>query len=46
MKIRDHCHRTGKHKDTAQTICNLKLKSPMKSLYVFITVQSMIIILS
>ena len=27
-KVRDHCHFTGKYRDTAQNIFNLKYKTP------------------
>ena len=27
-KVRDHCHHTGKYRDAAHSICNLKFKVP------------------
>ena len=29
-KVRDHCHYTGKYRDTAHSICNLKYSVPKK----------------
>ena len=45
-KVRDHCHSTGKYRDAAHSICNLKFNVPNEILVVFITIQIMIIILS
>ena len=33
-KVRDHCHYTGKYRGAAHNICNLRYKSPKKSLII------------
>ena len=35
QKVRDHCHYTGKHRDAAHNICNLKYKVPKEIPEVF-----------
>ena len=30
QKVRDHCHRTGKYRGPAHSICNLKYKIPQE----------------
>ena len=34
-KVRDHCHDTGKYRDTAHNICNLRYKIPKEIPIVF-----------
>ena len=34
-KVRDHCHYTGKYRDTAHNICNLRYKTPKEIPAVF-----------
>ena len=34
-KVRDHSHYTGKHRDTAHSICNLKFDVPNEILVVY-----------
>ena len=34
-KVRDHCHYTGKLRETAHSICNLKHKTPKENPVVF-----------
>ena len=34
-KVRDHCHYTGKYRDAAHNICNLRYKVPKEILVVF-----------
>ena len=45
QKVRDHCHSTGKYRGVAHSICKLKFNVPNETPVVFITVQTMIIIL-
>ena len=35
QKIRDHCHFTGKYRDAAHSICNLRFDVPKRILVVF-----------
>ena len=35
MKVRDHCHYTGKYRDAALSICNLKFNVPHEIPIVF-----------
>ena len=44
-KVRDNCHYAGKYRIAAHNICNLKFNMPNEIPVVFITVQTMIIIL-
>ena len=44
-KVRDHCHYTGKYREAAHDICNLRHKTPKKLLKYFILVVHTIIIL-
>ena len=34
-KVRDHCHYTGKYRDAAHNICNLRYKVPREIPVVF-----------
>ena len=34
-KVRDHCHFTGKYRETAHNVCNLNYKAPRKISLVF-----------
>ena len=34
-KVRDHCYYTGKYRDTAHNICNLRYKTPKEMPIVF-----------
>ena len=45
-KVRDHCHYTGKVRGAAQSICNLRQKTPKEIPVLFIIVLHMIIILN
>ena len=35
QKVRDHCHVTGKYRDAAHSLCNLKLNVPNEIPIVF-----------
>ena len=35
QKVRDHCHYTGKFREAAHSICNLRYKIPKEILIVF-----------
>ena len=41
QNVRDSCHSTGKYRDAAYSICNLKLNVPKEILVVFTTGQIM-----
>ena len=45
LKVRDHCHYTGKYRGAAHDICNLRYKISKEIPVVFIMVLHMIIIL-
>ena len=45
-KFRDHCHYTGKYRNAAHSICNLRLNVPNEISEVLTTDQTMILILS
>ena len=46
IKVRDHCHYTGKYRGAANKICNLMYNTPREIQLYFIMEVVMIIILS